>query len=150
MQVHKAELGCALQAAVQAVHNCTRVGFRQSQLVRKAQQREHRRRLQEEQRCRLQQQLDAIRAEVRPELLTGGHHTAEGFMCCLVRAEGLPCLTGRQASQTDLLCVLIRTGCWMVTVLLSWLHSSSLTILQQVCGSPPPASAGCLTPRVYS
>ena len=81
MCVQKPNLGwcMALQAAVQAAHNCARVGFRQSQLVRKAQEREHRRRLQEDQHRRLQQQLDAIRAEVRPELLTGG-----ASRCCRV------------------------------------------------------------------
>ena len=81
----------ALQAAVQAVHNSARVGFRQSQLVRRAQEREHRQWLQEAQHRRLQQQLDAIRAEVRHQLLIGAHHTAEVCMCCMVRTEGPPC-----------------------------------------------------------
>ena len=98
--MHKAEWAVhCLQAAEQAVHNCARVGFRQSQLVRKAQEREYRRRLQEEQHCRLEQQLDAIKAQVRFKLLTGAYHIAEGCMCCMVQTEGPPFLTQRAVNR---------------------------------------------------
>ena len=105
----------ALQAAVQAVHNCARVGFRQSQLVRKAREREQRRRLQEEQHRRLEQQLDAIRAEVRHELPTGARDTAEGCTCCMVQTEDPPYLArlcvNKQARLNCCAFLQIRTGC---------------------------------------
>ena len=135
---------------MQAVHNCARVGFRQSQLVRKAEEREHRRWLQEEQRRRLEQQLDAIRAEVRHELLIGARYTADGCMCCMVRTEGSPGLTRRCIKQMldcyQLPCMFagpaVMHRLWQVTVLLSWLHVSSMVFfLRQVWDSPIPACA---------